>query len=73
MKWAQNQKIPAPKDPVPDDILECHDPATVSKYLCMFSAETRKENGGKSPAINISLLSGINRTLQENKVTFLIF
>lgn len=67
-------KIGVPDDPVPDDILESHDPATVSKYLCMFAAKTRKESGDKySPATIKSLLCGINRTLQENKVPFLIF
>ena len=64
-------KIGVPDDPVPDDILECHDPTTVSKYLCMFAAKTRKESDDKySPATIKSLLSGINRTLQENKVPF---
>ena len=43
MKWAQNQKMAVSDGPVPDDILECHDPATVSKYLYMFAAEREKK------------------------------
>ena len=42
-KWAKNQRKLAPHDPVPGDLLKCHDPATVCKYLCMFIAETRKK------------------------------
>lgn len=46
----------------------------MSKYLCMFAAETRKENGDKYLSATIRLLlSGINYTLQENKVPFSIF
>ena len=72
-KWAHNRKTAVPNDPIPDNLLECHDPATVSKYLCMFVAETRKENGEKYlPATIRSLFSGINRTLQENKAPFSI-
>ena len=40
----------------------------------MFIAETRKENGDiYLPATIRSLLSGIDHTLQENKVPFSIF
>ena len=71
MKWAHNQNTAVLDDPIPDKLLECHDPATVSKYLCMFIAEARKENGDKYlPATIRLLLSRINRTLQENKVPF---
>ena len=45
--WAHNQHTAVPDNPIPDKLLECHDPATVSKYLCMFIAEKRKENGDK--------------------------
>ena len=70
-KWAANRRALVPDDPVPSDLLVCHDPAIVSKYLCMFVVETRKENGDKYPPATIrALLSGINRTLQDNKVPF---
>jgi len=73
-KWAENRQKLAPHDPVPDNLLECHNPATVCKYLCMFVVETRKENGDKYPPATIrSLLSGINRKLQENKAPFSVF
>ena len=73
-KWAENRGVLVPYDPVPCNLLECHDAATVNKYLCMFIAETRKENGDKYPPATIrALLSGINRALQENQVPFSIF
>ena len=73
-KWAENQRKLASHDPAPVDLLGCHNPATVSKYLCMFVAETWKENGEKYPPATIrTLLSGINRTMQEWKVPFSIF
>ena len=39
-EWANNQSVFVPGDPVPDNLLECNDAATVSKYLCMFVLET---------------------------------
>lgn len=67
----ENQRKLVPHDPVPSDFLESHDPATVSKYLCMFVAETKKENGDKHPPATIhALLSEINHVLQENNVPF---
>ena len=54
--------------------MECHNPTTVCKYLCMLVVETRKENGDKYPPATIrSLLSGINHTLQEKKAPFSVF
>ena len=74
MKWAENRRAIVPHDPVPSKLLKCHDPAIVSKYLCMFAVETRKENGEKYPPATIrALLSGINCTLKENKAPFFIF
>ena len=73
-EMGSKSKKTVPDDPVSDDILEYHGPTTVSKCLCMFAAETRKENSDKYlPATIISLLSGINHTLQEIKVPFSIF
>ena len=38
--WAANQRRLVPDNPVPNDLLECHDHAKVCKYLCMFVLET---------------------------------
>ena len=69
--WAENRRSLVPDDPVPGDLLECHDHAKVCKYLCLFVLETRKEDGGAYPPATLrSLLSGLNRTLQSNKAPF---
>jgi hypothetical protein len=58
-------------DPVPEDLLECHDPATVNKWLCRYVLETRQENGSNYPPKSIySLLCGIQRVTRENNVPF---
>ena len=54
-----------------DNFLECHDAATVSKYLHMFVFETRIADGTKySPGSIRSLLSGLNRVLKEKAACF---
>ena len=42
--WANNHRKLVPNDPVPKDLLECHDHTMVCKYLCFFILETRKED-----------------------------
>ena len=44
-KWAESWRKLVPHDPVPGDLLECHNPATVSKYLCMFLLRQGKKMG----------------------------
>ena len=44
-EWVDNRSVLIPGDPVPDNLLECHDAVTVSKYLRMFVLETRKADG----------------------------
>ena len=61
-------------DPVPVDLLSCHDAELVCKNLCRFVLETRNSNGQPYPPATIrSLLSGLNRTLKSNKAPFSIF
>jgi len=60
------QRVLVPGDPVPDNLLECRDAATISKYLYMFVLETRKADGTNySPGSIRSLLSELNRVLKE--------
>ena len=38
-EWEDNRSVLVPGDPVPDNLLECYDAATVSKYCicaCLF-------------------------------------
>ena len=37
--WAEERNRKMPSDPVPSDLLSCHDPATVSKFLRYFVLE----------------------------------
>ena len=73
MESAENQHVLVPRDAVPANLLECHDAATVSKYLRMFVLETQKADGTKyTPGSIRLLLSGLNCVLKENKAPFSI-
>ena len=62
-----------PLDPVPTDLLQCHDASVVSKYLRYFVLEARTQDCKKYPPTTIrSLLSGLNRILEESKAPFSI-
>ena len=62
-----------PNDPVSSDLLSCHDPAAVSKYLRYFVLEARNQTGEKYPSATIrGILSGLNRILKEAKAPFSI-
>jgi hypothetical protein len=70
-EWKRHRNLQNPDDPVPEDLLECHDPATVNKWLCRYVLETRQENGSNYPPKSIySLLCGIQRVTRENNVPF---
>ena len=72
-QWAKQRSEAVPNDPVPDDLLQCHDHERIVKYLCLYVLETRKEDGSRYPPATIrSFLSGINRVLQANKALFSI-
>ena len=72
--WANNLNKSCSNDTVPIDLLECHDVTKVCKYMCKYILETRKSDGTKYPPGTIkSLIAGINRQLQLNKVPFSIF
>ena len=34
--WVEERNKALPTDPVPDDLLSCHDPTIVSKYMRYF-------------------------------------
>ena len=71
--WAEERNRKMPSDPVPSDLLSCHDPATVSKFLRYFVLEARNQTGEKYPPATIrSILSGLNRILKEAKAPFSI-
>ena len=73
MDWAINRNKLLPDNPVPLDLLECHDVKKVCKYLCMFVIETRKADGSAYPHCTIrALLSGLNCVLHTNKAPFSI-
>ena len=66
MEWAENRRVQVPGDAAPANLLECHDAATVSKYLRMLVLKTRKTDGTKYTTGSIRLLlSGLNRVLKE--------
>ena len=72
-EWASNRSAMAPSDPVPPDLLKSHDPELLCKWLCRFVMETRRTDGTQYPPATLrSLLSGVNRILQENKAPFSI-
>ena len=57
-----------PLDPVPTDLLQCHDASVVNKYLRYFVLEARTQDGKKYPPMTVrSLLSGLNRIPKESK------
>ena len=71
--WVTNRNERLPDNPIPLDLLECHDATKVCKYLCMFVLETRKSDGSEYPPCTIkALLSGLNRVLHANKAPFSI-
>ena len=72
-EWASNRSTMAPNDPVPPDLLKSHDPELLCKWLCRYVMETRRTDGTQYPPATLrSLLSGVNRILQENKAPFSI-
>ena len=74
MDWANNRNKSSGSDPVPIDLLECHDVAKVCSHLCKYVLETRKSDGTKYPPGTIkALIAGINRQLQVNKAPFSLF
>ena len=71
--WVQERNKLRPGDPVPTDLLQCHDTSVVSKYLKYFVLEARTQDGKKyHPSTLWSLLSGLNRILKESKAPFSI-
>ena len=71
--WVQERNKLMPGDPVPTDLLQCHDTSIVSKYLKYFVLEARTQDGKKYPPSTLrSLLSGLNRILKESKAPFSI-
>ena len=72
--WMNNYNKIHISDPVPTDLLKCHDAERVCKYLCKYVLETRKTDGTKYPPGTIkSLIAGLNRELQLNKAPFSLF
>ena len=72
-EWASNRSAMAPDDPVPPDLLKSQDTDLLCKWLCRYVMETRRTDGSLYPPSTLrSLLSGVNRALQENKAPFSI-
>jgi len=72
-EWVSNRSVMIPNDPVPSILLECKDPGLLCKWLYQYVMETRRTDGSQYPPATLrSLLSGVNRVLQENKVPFSI-
>lgn len=71
--WASNRSAMTPNDPVPPDLLNSQDTVLLCKWLCRYVMETRRTDGSHYPPATLrSLLSGVNRKLQENKAPFSI-
>ena len=69
--WALNRSFIHPSEAVPADLLESQDPELICKWLCRFLMETRKSDGSPYPPASLrSLVCGLNRVLQRNKVPF---
>ena len=72
-EWASNRLAMTPDDPVPADLLQSQDPDLLCKWLCRYVMETRRTDGSLYPPATLrSLLSGVNRVIQENKAPFSI-
>ena len=60
-------------DSVPTDLLTCHDPNIICKYMRYFVLKARIQDGNKYPPGRIrSILSGLNRILKDSKAPFSI-
>ena len=46
--WVQERNQLMPLDPVPTDLLQCHDASVVNKYLRYFVLEARTQDGKKT-------------------------
>ena len=69
--WAVNRSFLGASETVPDDLLASHDPQLVCKWLCRFVMEARKSDGSLYPPSSLkSLVCGLNRVLQKNKVPY---
>lgn len=70
--WVEHQNEVMP-DSVLTDLLTCHDPKIVCKYMRYFVLEARTQDGKKYPPGTIrSILSGLNRILKDSKAPFSI-
>ena len=71
--WVEERNKTMPSDPVPDDLLACHDPTIVSKYMRYFVLEARAKDGKKYPPATIRcILSALSRIYKESKAPFFI-
>ena len=52
--WSEKRNKLTPDDPVPKDLLSCHDPSIVSKYMRCFVLEARNQAGEKYPPPQLS-------------------
>ena len=69
--WVNECSVKKPEDPIPENILECHDHGVLCKHVRYFVLHLRKEDGTPYPPSSIrSILSGLNRALKENGVPF---
>ena len=66
-RW-RNSKLISTLASSPEDLLSCHDPSIVGKYIHCFVLEARNQAGKKYPPSTIrSRLSGLNRVQKEAK------
>ena len=73
LAWVEERNKAVPEDPVPIDLLSCHKPTVVCKYLRYFVLEVRSSTGEKYPPATIrSILSGLNRVMKDRKAPFSI-
>lgn len=71
--WVEERNKLVPSDPVPDDLLACHDASIICKYLRYFALEARSQDGKKYPPSTIRcILSALNIIYKESKAPFSI-
>ena len=72
-EWMEQRNERVAEDPIPHDILKLTEAAPVCKFMRLFVLETRRSDGTPYPPATLwSLVSGIQRAMQANKVPFLL-
>ena len=67
-EWLSTRNAHFPENPVPENILRCHDKTEVCKWLCRFAAEVRKKDGEQYPPKTLHhYILGIQRHMRQTQ------